>query len=200
MKSRRATERKSSMKISEPCWELQVLRTKSRYSSSPIHKSSKSRSLKISITCWTQVRFQIFSHPMRRLQYVTNLLLKLEMSVKVTVEIKYTPTLCPFVVRIFTSFLHSLQLVINSVIGADSSLVLSTAAQLIGTIHGQVMHFTQLLIGSTPLMSRSWVLLNTWTTSAIFQWRFITLWVKLQMIFTKSWEERIILRRLHIWH
>ena len=138
-------------------------------------RQSKNHSQRISTICLTVEKFLISSHQMRKLPFLMKLLKEQEMLTKVIAEIKFTLILFKFAEKIFILYLLSLLSEINSETGADSSQVSLTAAQSIGTTHGQQRLFTQLPIVNTLLMRLNLASLSTWTFSARLQSRSIPL-------------------------
>lgn len=85
---------------------------------------------------------------------------ELEKLIVATIEIKYMLTSSKYVEKIFILPLRSPQWVNNSEIDADNSQVSSTAVLLIGTTHGHLRLFTQLLTDSTLPMKLNLVSLS----------------------------------------
>jgi len=156
--------------------------TSHRYSCSLILKLSRSPSWKILTTCSIAVRFPTSSLLMRRLLYATRWAQELERPNRETTETKFTLTSCRYVGKTFTSLLHSRPLVTSSETGADNSPVSSTAAQSIGTIHGQVRHSTLSLTDNIKPRRHSWASLNILMAYASLLSRFTTRWMQLRRI------------------
>lgn len=152
----RATRAKNSMKTSR-CYSTNVVLKEKRCNSySQTLKSCLKASLKISTTCWTVVKYPIYSLQKKKSPFVKKLSPKQEKLDKEMVVMHNLLTLYLNVVRNYTSYLHSLLLVKSSETDADSSPLSLIVVRLIGTIYGPQKPSTLLQAGNTTKRKTFW--------------------------------------------